>query len=167
MLICAFKNYLILIIIDTKWCPYLCPSVFEWHLLVDLPIFEQLFQMQEWLHATSRDLTGHIFTDQWGIFSTLIVTPIVEEAIYRGPMYLTRRSSKGFWWWFTGLTLVVVFALSHGRSGIALVPVLALGSYNLWLVAVTQRFWPAVSLHFLYNFIFLSLVIYQSVWASD
>ena len=44
---------------------------------------------------------------------------------------------------------------------------MVLGTYNLWLVANTKRLWPAIALHFLYNFFVMSTVLYRSVWTSD
>ena len=34
---------------------------------------------------------------------------------------------------------------------------------SLWLIATTGRFWPSVALHFLHNFFFSSVLVYQSL----
>jgi len=52
-------------------------------------------------------------------------------------------------------------------GGLALLPLVALGAAGLWLIATTQRFWPAVVLHVLYNAYFTSVLLAASTWASD
>jgi len=167
LLLCALKNYVAFMVRGTAWCQYLCPSVFERQLVGDFTGLEQLFILQGWLRSSSQELFNHIFMDRWSVFGALIAAPVIEEVIYRGPMYLARSHSRHPVWWLTGLAVTILFALSHGRTGVALLPLLALGAYNLWLVASTRCIWPAFLLHFLYNFIFFSLDIYQSIWASD
>ena len=167
LLVCAFKNYLAFLLNGTDWCQHLCPTVFGWNYLDPIPVLEYLFIAQEWLQSMSQELADLVFFDQRNLFGVLIAAPVIEEIIYRGPLFLTKSYSKRPAWWLTGLILVIVFALSHGRSGIALMPLLALGSFNLWLVARTQRMWPAVFLHFLHNFIILSFSLYPSIWFGD
>ena len=167
LLICSSKNYFAFFISGTEWCQYLCPSVFALETVAGIPVLEQLFAAQKWMQFSSQLVFDRLFTDPWNIFSTVIAAPLIEEFLYRGPMYLTRSHSQRRGWWVIGLFLTVVFALSHGRSGVAIIPLLALGAYNLWLVSRTQRLWPAISLHIMYNFIFTSMMLYQSLWASD
>lgn len=167
MLVCAIKNYIAYLVSGTVWCAYLCPSLFEWQLLGDMAGVDALFTAQKWLLALFQGAVDHYVVDPWRLASGLIAAPVVEELIYRGPLYLTRRYARHPAWWLVGLVLIALFVLSHGRNGIALMPLLALGGYNLWLVASTRRLWPAISLHFLYNFIITSVLIYQSLWAAD
>lgn len=167
LLLCATKNYLAFLISGSGWCQYLCPSAFGWDVIEDAPGLKQLFMLQRALLSLPQKLVDQYITDQWDLVTYLITAPVVEETIYRGPMYLARSRSGRLIWWLTGLILACVFALSHGRSGIALLPMIALGVYNLWLVARTKRFWPAIYLHFLYNFFFVSVLLYQSPWITD
>ncbi len=168
LLFCAVKNYIAFLARGSAWCPYLCPSSFGWHVLDDAPLgLRQLFAAQRWLLLSSRDLIDQVFVAPAGLITRLVAAPVIEEIIYRGPMYLTRRYASRPLWWLFGIILVLLFALSHGRSGIGMLPLLVLGAYNLWLVAATRRLWPAVMLHFLYNFFFASMPLYQSLWASD
>lgn len=167
LLICAVKNYLAFFISGTAWCPYLCPSAFEWAFLGEWPGLKQLFMLQQWLLSASQALAERYFFDRWDMLTRLLGAPVIEEILYRGPLYLSKRYCQRTAWWLAGALLAVLFALSHERSGVALLPILALGVYNLWLVAKTGRLWPAIVLHFLYNFFFSSLLFYQSLWASD
>lgn len=167
LLICAIKSYLLMAVIDTQWCVYLCPSPFEWLLLGDLPVFDRLFGFQHWLQITLQGAANWLVADPWNIFTILVFAPLIEEAIYRGPLFLARRHSQGIIWWLTGIVLTILFALSHGRSGLALLPLLAVGLCSLWLIASTRKFWPVVVLHSLYNFFALSVTLNQSIWVSD
>lgn len=167
LLFCATKNYLAFLLIGSVWCEYLCPSAFGWPFIEDIPGLKQLFMAQKALSRLPQTAVDQYIADQYNLVTYLITAPIVEEIIYRGPMYLTRNRSDGLIWWLTGLMLVCVFSLSHGRSGIALLPLIALGVCNLWLVARTKYFWPAISLHFLYNFFFVSVILFQSPWVAD
>ncbi len=167
LLFCAIKSYLAFLVIDTAWCNYLCPSAFGFNLAFDAPELEQLFMMQRQLLSSLQMFVKNYINDPWNLVTYLIIAPVIEEVIYRGPMYLTRHKSNRLIWWFIGITLVCMFALSHGRSGVALLPVITLGTYNLWLVRKTDYLWPSISLHFLYNFFFFSAMLYQSPWISN
>ena len=167
LLACALKNLSAHFLRGTWLCPYLCPSAFRWRGADDLFGLSQLFRFQEWLMVSTHALVGRLVTDPWNLFGKLVVAPLAEEAIYRGPLYLARRYARSTGWWVAGAVLTVVFALSHGRSGIALLPLLVLGAFSLWLVAATGRFWPSVALHALYNFFFVSQMVYQTQWMSD
>jgi len=167
LLICALKNYIVFLFNGNEWCEFLCPSVFGWENFTTIPILEQFFQVQEWLLSTSQELADQIILDERKLFGLLIAAPVIEEMIYRGPMYLSKGYSHQTIWWLLGVAWTVVFVLSHEINGIAILPLLALGLYNLWLVSVTQRLWPAIVLHFLYNFIISSYSIYPSIWYGD
>ena len=167
LLICGVNNFLIIVLRDSTWCQWLCPPVFGKQTIGDIPGFNLIFLTQEWLQSNSQQIVERILFDQFNVATTLIIAPIVEEMIYRGPMYLTRRYSNHTSWWLIGIALTVVFALSHDTSGIAWLPLLFLGSYGLWLIAKTERFWPAIALHMLYNFFILSLILRQTMWMSD
>lgn len=167
ILVCAVKNYVAFFVRDTFLCHYLCPSAFGLEFLQEAAGFKQLFLAQQWLLSLHQETANRLFVDRWNLVACLITAPVIEEFIYRGPMYLTRAWASRKSWWLCGLLLVCAFALSHGRSGVALLPTLALGAYNLWLVAKTGALWPAITLHFLYNFFFMSVLLYQSIWISD
>jgi membrane protease YdiL (CAAX protease family) len=167
LLVCALKNYIVFIFNGNEWCEFLCPSVFGWNDFTAIPLLEDFFKAQEWLLASSQELADEIFFDERRLFGLLIAAPVIEEMIYRGPVYLTRRYSNQTFWWLCGIALTVVFVLSHEINGIAILPLLVLGVYNLWLVSRTQRLWPAIVLHFLYNFIISSYSIYPTIWAGD
>jgi membrane protease YdiL (CAAX protease family) len=167
MLSCGLKNYLVVILSGTALCPYLCSSIFGVDLYFSLPLLGQLFHAQIWILEKLQSLIDLILIDRWSIATSFVFAPVFEELIYRGPLYLTRRLANNSLWWLIGIALSIVFALSHGRNGLALLPLIILGICSLWLIATTHRFWPSIMLHFLHNFFFLSVLVYQSLTVSD
>jgi membrane protease YdiL (CAAX protease family) len=159
---CALKNYLAVAIGGTGLCPYLCPSVFPTELFFSFPLLETFFEAQRWTQEKSQDLVHSLFADPWNLTASLVFSPVYEELVFRGPMFLARGRANHFLWWFSGILLAALFALSHGRNGLALLPLFLLGICGLWLIAATHRFWPSVALHSLHNFFFSSAYIYQS-----
>ena len=151
----------------TLWCRYLCPSPFSGYALSSLPLLAQFFDAQTRVQEGFQRVINQVLIDEWNLATSLVFAPIVEGLVYRGPLYLTRRTSHKFLWWLTGAALAIVFGLSHERGGLGLLPLLALGFSSLWLIATTGRFWPSVTLHFLQNFFFSSVLVYQSLWISD
>ncbi|MEJ2576146.1 MAG: CPBP family glutamic-type intramembrane protease, partial [Gammaproteobacteria bacterium] len=139
LLACAVKNYLVFLVRGTALCPYLCPSALGSQLWTDLPLLEHLFGAQRALMRWLQDTVDLLVDDHWHLAIRLLAAPVIEELIYRGPFYLTRRHAGRVLWWAAGLAAAVVFALSHARGGLALLPLLVLGGGGLWLVARTQR----------------------------
>lgn len=164
-LACGLKNYLIYLSSGTALCPYLCSSVFE--VKYSISPLEHLFTAQTWMEKKFQGIIALFFIDKWNLFTSLAFAPVIEELIYRGPLLLTRRLLHNSLWWLLGIGLSGIFALSHGRSGLALMPLFVLGICSQWLIFKTHRFWPSISLHFLHNFFFSSVLIYQSLWISD
>jgi membrane protease YdiL (CAAX protease family) len=168
LLSCAAKNYLAVAVRDTALCPYLCPSLLgrDW-LVFSLPVLEQLFAWQHALQDALQGMVRRYWSDPTGLATTLLIAPVLEEAIYRGPLYLARGRLRSGLWWLLGLLLALAFALSHGRGGLAMAPLLMLAVCGLWLIAATQRLWPSVALHMLYNAFLTSITVQQSLWAAD
>jgi membrane protease YdiL (CAAX protease family) len=115
----------------------------------------------------SQALADALFLDPWNLTATLLFAPVYEELIFRGPMFLGRKLVPKYLWWSMGIGLAALFALSHGRNGLAMLPLFVLGICGLWLIAATQRFWPAIALHFLHNFFFSSALVYHSLSFGD
>ena len=167
VLTCGLKNYLVVMVSGTALCRYLCPSFLAIDLFFALPVLEQLFEAQTWAQEKFQGTIAQVLVDKWNLATTLLFAPIFEELLYRGPLFLTRKVVHQSLWWLIGIALTFVFALSHGRNGLALLPLIALGICSLWLISTTRRFWPSVALHFLHNFFFSSVLVYQSLWASE
>ena len=166
-LACASKNYLSVWLHDTFLCEYLCPSLFGTQPLAATPLLGTLFQYQHSAGQALQTLFDPYGDYAFQAFSLLVVAPVVEEAVYRGPLYLSRRARSGLLWWGLAALLTLVFALSHDRTGLALLPLIVLGLGAAWLIRVTGRFWPALALHFLHNFHELSVSVYQSfLWGA-
>ena len=166
LLACALKNYLVYLVAGTGLCPYLCPSALGGG-LPDQPYLDRIFQVQFWIQERLQALADSGWNDPYKLGRLLVIAPVIEETIYRGPLFLGRNRAKSPWWWLAGLALGVLFALSHDRRGLALLPLVAMGLCSLWLIAATHRFWPSVGLHFLHNAFFTSLDFYQSIWAFE
>jgi membrane protease YdiL (CAAX protease family) len=167
VLTCGLKNYLIVIVSDTALCPYLCSSVFGVDLFFSFPLIGQLFQTQIWIFEELQSIIDLVLVDRWRIATSFLFAPVLEELIYRGPLFLSRRLANNLLWWFMGIGLSLLFALSHGRNGLALLPLIILSICSLWLISTTCRFWPSIVLHFLHNFFFLSILVFQSLSVSD
>ncbi len=164
---CGLKNYLAVLVTDTPLCPYLCPSMFPSELHFHYPLLETLFETQRWVLEQPQRLADRLFLDPWNLSTILLFAPVYEELIFRGPLFLARKLVPKYLWWSIGVALAAIFALSHGRNGLALLPLLVLGICGLWLIAATQRFWPAIALHFLHNFFSASALVYHSLSLSD
>jgi membrane protease YdiL (CAAX protease family) len=167
MIACAVKNYLTLILSGTALCPHLCPSAFPSERFFEFPLLELVFETQRWAQEESQALVDLIVRDPWNLATTLMFAPAYEELVFRGPLFLTRGRIPRPLWWSAGILLSVLFTLSHGRSGLALLPLFALGLCGLWLISTTHRFWPTLALHFLHNFFFTSALLYQAAWYGD
>ena len=167
ILACGLKNYLIVMASGTALCPYLCSSVFGVDLFFDYPILGQLFEAQTWILEKLQEVSNLVMIDNWYLATSLLFAPVLEELIYRGPLFLSKGLLPNYLWWLIGIGLTVVFALSHGRNGLALLPLFILGICSLRLISSTRRFWPSIALHFLHNFFFSSVLVYQSLWFSD
>ena len=167
VLVCGLKNYLVVMVSGTALCPYLCSSVFDVDLSFDITILQQLFAAQIWVLEKLQGIVSFVIIDNRNLATSLLFAPVVEELIYRGPLFLSKGLLPNSLWWLIGIGLTIVFALSHGRNGLALLPLVILGVCSLWLISSTQRFWPSIVLHFLHNFFFSSILLYQSLWISD
>ena len=167
VLSCGLKNYLSYAVSATPLCPYLCPSWLGWYTPNEIPVLGIFFAAQAEAQAILQSLADRVWQDSWNLTTLLVTAPLLEEAIYRGPLFLGRRWIHTPQWWIVGAALSILFALSHGRTGLALMPLVVLGICSLWLIATTRRFWPSVILHVLHNFFFTSVILYQSLWASD
>jgi membrane protease YdiL (CAAX protease family) len=167
LLSCALKNYLSYLVSGTVLCPYLCPSLLGREIFDVAPGLDQWFEFQAGIQGELQQAANELFRDPWRLTTAWLIAPLLEETAYRGPLYLLRRHATRLWWWVLGLLLVALFAISHGRTGLALLPLIVLGLCALGLLAATRRFWPVVGLHFLHNFFFSSISLYQSLWAAD
>lgn len=167
ILVCGLKNYLIVMISGTRLCAYLCPSYFDLDLFFYYPSLAGLLEAGSSAQERFQATFDQFVTDRWRLATSLLFSPVFEELIYRGPSYLTRGFLHNVLWWVIGAALSVLFALSHGRYGLVLLPLIALGIGSVWLISTTRRFWPSIALHFLHNFFFSSVRIYQSLWVSD
>lgn len=167
ILTCGLKNYLSYLVSGTVLCPYLCPSWLGWDTLEELPILGSLFMAQAELQASFQGLIDGVWADSRKLTTHLLIAPLLEEAIYRGPLFLGKRWARTPLWWIIGFVFSLLFALSHGRSGLALLPLIVLGMGSLWLIMATGRFWPSIALHMLHNFFFTSAILYQSLWVGD
>ena len=164
----AAKSFLSLLFRDTDLCEYLCPAVLGKNVSYSPPfLLKKIFLFQAWLGKHAQAGINILWNDQWHIFSNLIVAPVIEETMYRGPLFFLRKHIHIILWWVLAILLTMIFALSHYRSGLELLPLITLGLCSCWLIMTTRKFWPCLLLHFLYNFNILSLKIYQSVLCGD
>lgn len=157
-------RYFVCAIHTTDLCGYFCPSLLSKDMVVIPAFLEKWFALQAWLLRIDQTLLGGHGTL---IFPNLILAPLVEESLYRGPLFLLKDRLSSSVWWFLAVFLGVIFILSHRSFGLTIFPLLVLGLLSSWLVFKTGRLWPSISLHFLYNFQVVSLPYYQSMlWGN-
>ena len=167
VLTCSLKHYLIYAIHTSESCSYLCPA-FLGHNGIIFPAFlESLFTLQSWFIHLGQNLFNFTGASKNYLISSLIMAPLIEESIYRGPLFLLKNKVGCYIWWVLAIFLCVIFVLSHRYSGLPLLPLTVLGLASSWLIIKTKKFWPSLSLHFLYNFHVASFYFYQSLASGD
>lgn len=167
VLTCSLMHYLVCAVHSLDSCRYLCPAYLSKEAIVFPYLLEKWFALQSWLLLVDQNLFGVSGSHANLIFSTLILAPLVEELMYRGPLFLLKKRIGGYVWWALASFLCVIFVLSHRSSGLSVLPLIVLGLASSWLIMKTERFWPSIALHFLFNFQVVSLPFYQSVlWGA-
>ena len=165
---CAIKTYLIYLWHDSSFCWLLCPSIFGKNSLYVTPIFlENLYEFQIWIGKTAHSFILHFFNDRLQVFLILIIAPVVEEILYRSPLFFLKNYLGNYIWWGLAVVLSAIFAHSHGLYGISLLPLFVLGICCSLLIRVSKLFWPCIMLHFLFNFYTFSFSLYQSLFWGD
>ena len=167
MLSCALKHYLVSAIHTSDSCSYLCPSFLSSDSIIFPFFFEKLFDLQSWLLHAGQNLLGINGSTKNLFFSSLVMAPLIEESMYRGPLFLMEKRIGRYLWWLLAVFLCVIFAFSHRSCGLSLLPLIVLGLTSSWLILKTERFWPSVVLHFLYNFQAIAYPFYQSFIFGD
>ncbi len=168
VLSCAIKNFLIYIFHESSVSHLISPSFFGSHSLYVTPGFiEWFYDLQSWIALTVNSFVLNFYNDRLHLFLTLFYVPIVEEIIYRGPLFLLKDKLRSSIWWSLACLLSAIFAHSHYLFGLALLPLFSLGICSTWLLKRFHRFWPCIVLHFLYNFYIFSYTLYQSLFWGD
>lgn len=167
VLTCSLMHYLVCSLYKYDCCRYLCPSYLTKGSIVFPYLLEKWFTLQSWLLAVGQNLLGIPGSHKNLIFANLIMAPLIEELMYRGPLFLLKKRIGFHVWWLLANFLCVIFVLSHRMAGLSVLPIIVLGLTSSWLIMKTERFWPSITLHFLYNFQAVSLPFYQSfLWGG-
>ncbi len=165
---CAIKNYLIYFWHDSSFSGLICPSVFGKHSLYVTPIFlEKFYTFHTWIGTTAHSFILHFINDPLQVFLILVVAPVVEEILYRSPLFFLKNNLRNFIWWGLAVALSAIFAHSHSLYGLALLPLFVLGMCCSWLIKISGRFWPCIMLHFFFNFYTFSFSLYQGLFWGD
>jgi len=168
VLACALKNYLAFLLQGTVYCKYLCPSLFGRQELLLPEFLNTLFALQNRIPESAGEYLDLYWSDPYRVFPTLLIAPLVEEIVYRGPLVVLRKKvSDARYFWVAAAVLTLLFTLSHDLSGLSLLPIFVMGLCSSWLVFRTRRIWPSLFFHMLYNGYFLSITLYQSLFWSD
>ncbi len=89
--------------------------------------------------------------DLWLIFaSVVIVTPIVEEVIFRGVLFKAFRQKTTFFW--AAIVTSVVFAVAHGQINVG-IDVFILSMVLCYLREKSDSIWPPIIMHSIKNFV--------------
>lgn len=166
-LVCGAKNFLSFSLQGTPLCGILCPSIFAERGFTLPSTLDWLFGMQVGAEEQVQSVFNRLWNDRFLLLTGLLVAPVLEECLYRGPLYVFRDWAGSAPWWGAALILSAVFALSHSVAGLSLLPLFTLGMASAWLIARSGRFWPSLALHLLYNFFLLSVTVYQSLYWMD
>ncbi len=167
VLACSLVHYLVCAIHPYDSCHFLFPSYLTKGAIVFPYFLDKWFALQSWLLVVDQNLLVSTGSHNSFMFSTLIMAPLIEESMYRGPLFLLKKHIGFQTWWLLASFLCVIFALSHRISGLSILPLIILGLASSWLIMKTERFWPSIALHFLYNFQAVSLPYYQSFLWGD
>lgn len=106
-----------------------------------------------WVRNLIQNFVNKILQDPYNITSFVIVTAIIEEAFYRGPLVVLR---KYFYcsiriWVLIAIFLNVWFLLNHHAAPIFLLCIAGLSVSSTWLAYKTGKIWPSIVLHMVYN----------------
>lgn len=167
VLTCSLMHYLVCAVYTYDSCRFLCPSYLTNDVIVFPYFLEKWFALQSWLLLVDQNLLGIAGSHKNLMLSNLILAPLIEESMYRGPLFLLKNRIGFQTWWLLASFLCVIFVLSHRISGLPILPLIILGLTSSWLIMKTERFWPSIVLHFLYNFQAVSLPFYQSILWAD
>ncbi|MHB0994908.1 MAG: CPBP family intramembrane glutamic endopeptidase [Elusimicrobiales bacterium] len=88
----------------------------------------------------------------FSVFGVCVVAPVVEELFFRRIFYTTVRARHGFW--FSAFWSGLFFALAHGASAPALLPV---GMYFCWVYERERRLPVNILLHSLINALMIAV----------
>ena len=121
-LVCAAKNFLSASLQGTPVCGFLCPSIFGDRGFPLPTSLDWLFGLQVGAEAHLQAVFDRLWNDNYLLVTGLIVAPVLEEGLYRGPLYVFRSKAEQPLWWAGGLLLTLLFALSHSRAGLSLLP---------------------------------------------
>lgn len=80
--------------------------------------------------------------------SLVLMTPLLEEILFRGIFFLGLRKTLNFW--VSSIVVSLVFAAAHGQWNVAL-DTFVLSMVACWLVEKTGSIWPAILLHVVKN----------------
>lgn len=92
-----------------------------------------------------------LWNDMYGFSKLFVMVPLLEELVWRGPLWLVRRHAHRGWWKAVAVIGAIVFTLSHDVGPGQLIPLFAMSLALAWLIAKTGRFWPSLVLHAVYN----------------
>jgi membrane protease YdiL (CAAX protease family) len=98
-----------------------------------------------------------------GFFVLVVLTPVFEEAIFRGFLYGRLRNLQ-FPWWISSLIVSVLFGLAHMQWNVG-VDVFCLSMVACILREMTGSIWAGVLLHMVKNFLafLVTFVFIQSI----
>ena len=128
---------------------------------------DEIFAVQSWVVLSGENLIAMTAGYKNLVFSGLVMAPLAEEVMYRGPLYLLKSRIGLHTWWVLAIFLATLFAVSHRILGLPLFPIFVLGIASSWLIMETKRFWPSIALHFLYNFQTVAYSFYQSTMFGE
>lgn len=92
--------------------------------------------------------------------SLVVLTPILEETIFRGVLFKGLRKRTSFW--LTALATSLLFALAHGQWNVA-IDTFAMGMVCAYVVEKTDSILPSILIHALKNGLAFTLLFILKV----
>lgn len=96
-------------------------------------------------------LQGMVLENHFLLIRRVVIIPVFEELLWRGPLRLLHRLSESRLWWIPGGLSVALYTGSHAVGPANLAVIFAGGFAFSMLVKLSGRLWPSILLHALLN----------------
>lgn len=106
-----------------------------------------------WVRELAQNFVNKFVPDVYNVTSFIVVTAIIEEVVFRGPLVVLKKYFYcNLWAWIlVAVCLNIWFLLVHNAAPIFLFCIAGLSISSTWLAYKTGKIWPSIILHMVYN----------------